>query len=353
MKALDAMRAGQRYWRAGHRLGLPLQVGFAVNNICNTFCQMCNIWKMKPKSQLALADIGKLFGNPLFQNCVTASLTGGEPTMRADFGEVPIKLAEVMPSLGRVALTSNGYATQKIVEQFSTFLPVLAERGISFSANFSIDGVGEVHNRIRNNKRAWGHLVDTLDELAALQDTYNFNMVLACTLSRENASDAPNVLDFAKRRGLYVIFRNATTIARIGNREDYGSFALGADQLEELKRFYTSLLADYDRSHARRRYYSMLLSMMDAADRSVPCLYRKAGLFVDHLGDMYVCTVFSEKLGNALERDPLEIYLGSEEHRQELGSGACAGCSHDVSLYLPTRSQAWDRARSAVTKVQR
>lgn len=353
MKTVDAARAGYRYWRADRRLGLPLQVGFAVNNTCNTFCQMCNIWKTKPKSQLSLDQMSEIFSDPLFEHCVTVSLTGGEPTMRKDFGQIPLVLADAMPSLGRLAVTSNGYATDRILNDFSSFLPVLADRGVAFSANISIDGVGDVHNTIRNNKRAWGHLVDTLDGLAELRRQTPFNLVLACTLSRDNAADARNVLAFAQERDVYVIFRNAFTIARIDNLLDFDSFAPNSEQLDELRGFYVHLLEQYDRSHARRSYYKMLLEMSSGQQRSTPCLYRKAGLFIDHLADMYVCTVFSDKIGNALQDDALEVYLDSVLHREELAADACKGCSHDVSLYLPTRSQGWDRVKSAATKIQR
>lgn len=353
MKLRDQVAAGYRYWRADRHHGLPLQVGLAVNNTCNTFCDMCNIWKMKPKQDLGLDEIRRIFSGPLFAECVTVSLTGGEPTMRKDFGQIPVLLAEVMPRLARVALTTNGYATDRIVEQFREFLPALAERDVAFSVNISMDGVGDVHNRVRNNKRAWGHLVDTLDELAVLREHHRFNLVLACTLSRGNAEDAPNVLEFARQRGLYVIFRNAFTVSRIGNLMDFESFSATPAQLAELMTFYDETLAAYDRSHARSTYYSMLVRMMQGGDRDIPCLYRKAGLFIDHLADMYVCTVFSERLGNAIADDPLEVYERSYEHRSELADGPCRRCSHDVTLYLPVLSQGWDRTKSAVTKVRR
>jgi MoaA/NifB/PqqE/SkfB family radical SAM enzyme len=111
--------------------------------------------------------------------------------------------------------------------------------------------------------------------------------------------------------------------------------------------------AEYDRSHARRLYYDMLFEMLDGGERTIPCLYRKAGLFVDHHGDFYVCTVFSKRIGNGLAEDPEDVYFRSVAHRDELAAGPCSRCSHDVTLYPSLMAQVADRIRSSITKVRR
>lgn len=351
MRSLPVM--AWRYWRAEHRLGPPLQVGFAVNNTCNTFCEMCNIWRTQPKHSLTLEQVRQVFGHRLFRHCATISLTGGEPSMRKDFAELPPLLAEVMPSLRQVNLTSNGYATDRIVTAFESFLPTLAARDIGFSVNLSMDGVGEVHDRVRNRVGAFAGLDATVRALVEMRKRLPFNLVLATTFTHSNVDDAENVLAYARERGVYVIFRRAFTIDRIANREDYPGFAPTAEQDERIKRFLRKVRAEYDRSHARSLYYEMLLRMMEGEERSTPCLYRKAGLFIDHVGDMFVCTVFSKRIGSALEGDPEATYLASAGHREELACGDCRGCSHDVTLFTPFADQVADRIRSRITKVKR
>lgn len=347
------VRTAWRYARAGRTLDLPLQAGFAVNNTCNTFCTMCNVWRERPKAKLSLEEIRRIFTSSLFARCATLSMTGGEPTMREDFSELPIVLAECMPSLTNLAVTTNGYATEKIVSDFSSFLPLLRKKSIAFSVNVSIDGVGETHDLVRGNERAFEHLDATIDSLNTLRKKHPFNLVLACTLSRLNASCAPGVLEYARSKGLYIIFRNAFTINRIDNLHTREQYVLTEEQLLWLKEFYRKTLLPYDRSHSRSRYYRMLLRMMDGGERDIPCLYRRAGLFVDHRGDMYVCTVFSERIGNALEGDPVRTYLESRRHREELACSDCRRCSHDVTLFPSVVSQAWDRLRSRITGVRR
>jgi len=342
-----------RYWRAEHRLGLPLQVGFAVNNTCNTFCEMCNVWQMKPKSQLSIEEMQRIFGSPLFKHCATISLTGGEPSMRKDFAQLPEALAAVMPGLRQVNLTSNGYATQAIVSGMESFLPKLQARGVSFGVNLSMDGVGEVHNTVRNNPKAWDNLDTTVRALVALRQRLPFNLVLACTFTHSNVESAQGVLAYAKSHGVYVVFRRAFTIGRIENEGIFKSIEPSKAQDAKLVEFVRHLQETYERSHSRSLYYGMLLGMMAGAERDIPCLYRKAGLFVDHLGDLYVCTVASKRLGNGLETDPEELYFGSREYRDEMAAGPCRKCSHDVTLFTPLLHQITDRVKAAVTKVKR
>lgn len=351
MRALPVL--AWHYWRAGRRLGHPLQVGFAVNNTCNTFCEMCNVWQMRPKSQLSLDEIARIFGGALFRRCATVSLTGGEPSMRRDFADLPTTLAGVMPALRQVNLTSNGFATDAIVDGIARFVPALRRRRISFGVNLSMDGVGETHNRVRNNDKAWDRLDATVNALTALRARLRFNLVLACTFTHTNVDDARRVLEYAKRHKVYVVFRRAASIGRIENAGIYDGIAPTPEQDRAIVAFLAEVLAHYDRSYARSTYYRMLLRMMHGAERDVPCLYRKAGLFVDHVGDLYVCTVASKRLGNALTEDAEAIYFRAAQYRDEMATSVCTGCSHDVSLYTPLLDQVTDRVRSAVTKVKR
>jgi MoaA/NifB/PqqE/SkfB family radical SAM enzyme len=93
--------------------------------------------------------------------------------------------------------------------------------------------------------------------------------------------------------------------------------------------------------------------MARGQNRSIPCLYRKAGLFVDHRGDVFVCTVFSKRLGNAITENLERLYFESFSYRAELACGDCRRCSHDVTLYTPFHDQVLDRLRAAVTRIHR
>lgn len=343
-----------RYAKAGFKLGYPLQVGFAVNNTCNTYCQMCNIWQMQPKQALSIDEIKRVFSNRLFKNCYSVSLTGGEPFVRTDIVELMTTLRSVMPSLQKLNITTNGFDHQRIKDNLYTVVPDLHKNGVGVGVNMSMDGVGNVHDLIRNREGAFSNLEKTIDNLIELGKMCpSFNPVLAVTLSKNNCHDAENILDYAKKKNIYAIFRNAFTIKRIDNLENFDDFSLSSEQLEKLNTLYQKLLDDYDKSYTRRIYYKMLLQMMSGASRSVPCLYRKASLFIDHKANMYVCTVFSDKIGNALE-DDLEVkYFKSIKHRQELKNNACKKCSHDVTLYLPLHLQVLNTVYAEMTGVQR
>jgi MoaA/NifB/PqqE/SkfB family radical SAM enzyme len=314
---------------------------------------MCNVWLEKPKAALSQEEIAQIFGHRLFRHCATISLTGGEPSMRRDFAELPPLLAGMMPALRQVNLTSNGFATDAIVNGIATFVPSLRKSRVGFSVNLSIDGVGETHNAVRRNPRAWERLDATVRALVELRRNVRFNLVLACTFTHSNVQDAEMVLEYARSLGVYVIFRRAFTIERIGNLDTYADIKPTAEQDLQIRTFLQRVRAEYDRSRARSLYYDMFLGMLGGGERTIPCLYRKAGLFVDHHGDFYVCTVFSKRIGSGLTEDPEEVYFRSAAHRDELASTACRKCSHDVTLYPSLANQVVDRIRSGITKVRR
>jgi MoaA/NifB/PqqE/SkfB family radical SAM enzyme len=308
---------------------------------------------MRPKEELGLDQIRAIFSRRLFQNCVTVSLTGGEPTMRRDLGEIPKILAETLPTLRQVNLTSNGYTPSALSAHLESCLPVLQSHRVGMSVNISIDGVGEVHDRVRGREGAFENLSTSVSVVLGLQQRYRVNLALACTITRGNLAGVRDVLEYAKRLGVYVIFRNGFTIRRIGSESTFGEFGVTPAQIPDVIDFYANAALRYDPTYQRREYYRMLLRMLKGGERDVPCLYRKAGLFIDHRGEMFVCTVFSDRIGSAIGEHAESQFLDSAEHRSELACRDCRKCSHDVTLYTSLVQQGMEKLRAHVTGVKR
>ena len=69
---------------------LPVFLTINVNDLCNSRCRICNIWKNDPekkvKEQLKLWEFERIFKN--YGNLYWVTITGGEPFLRKDLVEV-------------------------------------------------------------------------------------------------------------------------------------------------------------------------------------------------------------------------------------------------------------------------
>ena len=73
------------------------------------------------------------------------------------------------------------------------------ERGVIFSTRVSIDGVGEMHNEVRQVKRGFDKANETIRAMQELQKRVPFNFGISTTIFNKNIDDAENILAWAKQ----------------------------------------------------------------------------------------------------------------------------------------------------------
>ena len=160
-----------------------------VTNICDARCVMCNIWKNQegPKSWLSpelMRSVGPLS---------TVSFAGGEPFLHKQIVEIVRAVREKNPRT-KVVFSSNGFRTEPILDKVREIL----EFHKNVQVTISLDGVGEVHDRIRGIPGAWTKVNRTFDRLGEIGlKQRNF----AFTITRDNYSALPDVYAHAKSKG--------------------------------------------------------------------------------------------------------------------------------------------------------
>ena len=81
------------------------------------------------------------------------------------------------------------------------------ERGVIFSTRVSIDGVGEMHNEVRHVKqRRSRRRSKTIRAMQELQKKHSFNFGISTTIFQMNLDDAENILAWAKKEKLDIVF---------------------------------------------------------------------------------------------------------------------------------------------------
>ena len=105
---------------------------------CNSKCQMCYIWKnpTEPKEEVSLETLSKL--PPGFDNL---NVSGGEPTLRKDLGEI----ADLLHPKARVMeISSNGLHPERLV-------PII-KKYPNIKVRFSLEGNQATNDTIRGEK---------------------------------------------------------------------------------------------------------------------------------------------------------------------------------------------------------
>jgi len=329
---------GAYEYNIAHRFGpLPAREWlFPVTYRCNARCQMCNIWQSEDTAELSLDQWDIILDDRLFDGIESISLTGGEPTLRRDLPQLTALLFAHLPSLRRVTVTTNALAPQRVVQHCQQLLSLCQSHGASFFVGISLDGVGAVHDEMRNVPHAFEQVQSTVQQLKPLL-AQGLRMGVNCTLTSQNLHDAENVREWSTEQGLpvnYIIASFADSFYANVNAQD--QLAIGPGQRERLFGFLRTLASERSPANLPAYFYNDLLHMLaSGSPRTTPCVFQKDGFILDARGDMQYC-MYSRVLGNVTGQSAAEVYYAPDNlaHRQDVINSKCRDCTITCFLEL-------------------
>src|SRR5262244_1990315 len=161
------VRHSKLSWRAleyRERQTPPFLIVF-INSICNLTCEHCFYWRnLNRRDDLTYEEFRKLsleLGN--FENL---NLSGGEPFLRREFGDICLLFTE-NNSVKRIYVPTNGYFTDRTQNQLQRVFQSKTLQ--SFVCEISLDGMPAYHDRFRGNSRSFAKAMETYDMLAEMQ----------------------------------------------------------------------------------------------------------------------------------------------------------------------------------------
>lgn len=308
---------------------LPTMLNFPVTDNCNSRCVMCDVWKTKSVNELTSADWRRIFQDKLFRQIQHVGISGGEPTLRTDLVEIVQTILESLPKLKSLTITSHGFHVKRWEEFLPQIVGLCDKNGIHFRLNLSIDGVGEVHDKVRGIPGGYEKTIRTLD----LAKGMAVDVELQSTISSTNVYNTGQILALAKKMDSRVVFRQATNIIRLDNASSVSKVGLNEN---EKSYFADFLLSDQVQSYLpnlqRGLFYKNLTRQLATnGKRQAPCYFQNEGILLTAHGDMYHCSISSEKMGNVFEASPYQIYFSAQSRaiRERLLQQKCTGCIHD------------------------
>ena len=311
---------------------------YLVCNRCNALCQMCDSWKLPKGYELTPEEVAVVFGKigPLD----VVRLTGGEPFLREDIGQV----AEAVLGASRprvLHVTTNGSFPDR-VERFARALSLPSRLRVMVS----FDGLAPEHDRNRGRSVTFQRALETVRRLVRLRGAGVDVSVNHTIISNQSLRDHNGLRRTFEDLGVDVHWVLAYEdsamygLRRRGTRADDLVVGRGYPlhsglDLEESLAFVERELDHvgelrHPALRVGKRYY--LRGLRDRlAGEKAPSPRPKCVALRSHLrllpdGGVPVCQFNTEVVGNLLRQSFDEVWHGEKTRPSRAWVDACSGC---------------------------
>ncbi|OGW83269.1 MAG: hypothetical protein A2987_05850 [Omnitrophica bacterium RIFCSPLOWO2_01_FULL_45_10] len=174
----------------------PFYIQFYISNKCHLKCRMCNIMEANRDTALISIDrIGKIADNLVDIGAGVILLTGGEPFLREDIGE--IARIFIGKKLDIRLQTAGLYAKKDLIAK-------CAEYGAR-DINVSFASLDEKKaDYINGAAGSWQDAVKTISFISGVFPCRDSICAIGCVLSPYNIDEIDALLDFATRIGWWM-----------------------------------------------------------------------------------------------------------------------------------------------------
>ncbi len=309
----------------------PETLNLLVNDICNSKCQMCNIWQRKIDKQLTPGQLFDILSDPLFSELKYIGISGGEPTLRSDLPELYDAICRGVPQLKGTGIITNAINTKQVISRITDSVDIVSSYNIPFSTMISVDGVGKTHDLVRGVKGNFTSAFSVLHELEKLKST---TLAIGCTVTKSNVWGVAPLLDYAKNEGIYIRFRVAEFIKRLYNESQTESIRCFTDEERyHLGLFFWHLELKYEQDVTIQNTYRSIRGMLlREKNRSSACPWRTNAVTLDCRGQLLYCAPKSPVIGDLLSRSESigwDIYKDNLHIRNDIIKNDCNDCIHD------------------------
>ena len=299
--------------------------------VCDARCQMCNNWKRgNRKEDMTVAQVDGAFDHEFWGAVENLNISGGEPTTRNDLPELVEMFHRRLPRMRKIGINTTGLTPHRAIPMLTRIVEFCAANDVLISIRVSLDGIGDVHNQVRDVKRGFDKACQTIDAMTALAETHeNFSFGIASTIFATNLTDATNILAWARERKLDVVFNMLRfTDNMLGNRDLEEKVGFHEREEAFMRKFFLERVEEESVLSGQSFMYLHYADMIgNGYKRTMPCPFKTQGLLLNPNGDLFYCEN-SDLIGNVLDESAADIYFKAENlaHRATFEDGICSTC---------------------------
>ena len=310
------------YLKWSGKPAMPQALSLEVTHDCIAKCTMCNIWRIPPEvPNLSVKEWVDLLSSDLLSDLRELDITGGEPFVRSDLSDLFEGISELkqnnLKALRSIAITTNGLLTKRVLDFVQGILPRLQDRNLELIMVCAMDGVGDVHDTIRNHRNAWVKVNRTIKGLVKLRELF-FNLVigLKTTILPINIRELDRIIQYAESRNLFTIISPCIVgEGRYLNQDRADDLAFSQEDVVDMINFY-------QRNLFRWSYHAdMLVQFFKTGKMKRVCSCGFNYFFVRSNGQMLLCPLIGRSVGNIRETSMKELFFSEEagKFRRKVG----------------------------------
>ena len=291
----------------------PTDAIIAVTYLCDARCQMCNIWQIKPQEFLSVDDYAKVPSS-----LKDVNVSGGEAFMRKDIIDI-VRVIDQKCNHPRMVISTNGFRTDAIIGAMEELRKTIPNIGIGVS----LDGIAEVHDRIRGVKGAYDRALATLHGLIERDFA---NIRIGFTALNDNVEEMSKVYNLAEELGVQfttAVAQNSdiyfSTQANDRVKEDDLTDALGYVIKNELMSYHP-------KRWMRAYFESGTLLFNREGRRLLKCQAAYDFFYLAPEGVVYPCLTIPSPLGDLRGRSFEDVWESNEADKVRTQIDGCEKC---------------------------
>lgn len=282
--------------------GMPVHITFYVTGRCNASCKTCFYWHHinENEPELTFGEIERLA--PQFKGALWIAITGGEPFLRDDIGDI-LRVVHRQTKPPYMTLVTNGFFPERLKQVVTEFFSVKSNTVVTVSV--SLDGIYELHDSIRGLPGSFEKACESIRILKNLQSRFNRLRIRVCScynaFNQEKIEEIPVYLN----RHFQEIPWDFSLVR--GNPHDPSSKnSLNIARYFQLKRKYCSGLSRGNRRSMIDRFIiaknRMLIELQEQiifnGKSNLPCRAGLLSTVIRENGEVIACEMEEFPMGN-------------------------------------------------------
>lgn len=310
---------------------------------CNTKCTMCNIWELKATDALTIEQLDQIFADRVYERVEYIILAGGEPTLRKDLPEMVETMHKHMPRLKKLMIASNVINRASVQKQYPQIARYCAKHKIRLTLGVSLDGIGEIHDKVRGVPGAFEKVMENVKFMQELQKEVPFGMSIDPTIFSMNVQEMQKLKNLADKLDLPITFQFAAMADGYYNNSALEEvLSVNEEGKRSIVNFLKRQIAQSSLFDALAYYYAEVIEQSQGStQRNLPCPFADQGMLLNPDGTVQYCHN-SQPIGNALKTPSSELYYSPENlayRRDKIQGQTCSSCQMSCLFFVSLRKE--------------